>query len=84
MRELFLTEDMDLLPHQCRHASKEEFFHELDILRKQYEKVAVYGRNRTCFSLLYESEPFYLSQFDITAEIWMRSLQIFRICTQNF
>ena len=42
-------------------ASKEEFFHELDMLKKQYEKVAVYGRNRTCFSLLYESEPFYLS-----------------------
>ena len=31
------------------------------MLKKQYEKVAVYGRNRTCFSLLYESEPFYLS-----------------------
>ena len=42
-------------------ASKEEFFHELDMLKKQYEKVAVYGRNSTCFSLLYESEPFYLS-----------------------
>lgn len=40
---------------------KKNFFHELDMLKKQYEKVAVYGRNRTCFSLLYESEPFYLS-----------------------
>ena len=42
-------------------ASKEEFFHELEMLKKQYEKVAVHGRNRTCYSLLYEAEPFYLS-----------------------
>lgn len=42
-------------------ASKEEFLHELQLLRKQYEKVAVHGRSRTCFSLLYESEPFYLT-----------------------
>ena len=42
-------------------ASKEEFFHELEMLKKQYEKVAVHGRNRTCYSLLYEAEPFYLA-----------------------
>lgn len=42
-------------------ASKEEFFRELDMLKKQYEKTVVFGRSRTCFSLLYESEPFYLT-----------------------
>ena len=42
-------------------ASKEEFFCELDMLKKQYEKTVVFGRSRTCFSLLYESEPFYLT-----------------------
>lgn len=42
-------------------ASKEEVMHELQILKKQYEKVAVHGKNRTCFSLLYEAEPFYLT-----------------------
>ena len=42
-------------------ATKEEFLHELEFLKKQYAKVAVHGRNRTCFSLLYESEPFYLA-----------------------
>lgn len=42
-------------------ASKEEVMHELQMLKKQYEKVAVYGRNRTCFSLLYEAEPFCLT-----------------------
>ena len=31
------------------------------MLKKQYEKVAVHGRNRTCYSLLYEAEPFYLA-----------------------
>lgn len=41
-------------------ASKEEFFHELSFLKSLYQKVAVNGRNRTCFSLLYEAEPFYL------------------------
>ena len=30
-------------------------------LKSRYEKVAVHGRNRTCFSLLYEAEPFYLA-----------------------
>ena len=42
-------------------ASKKQFFHELEMLKKQYEKVAVHGRNRTCYSLLYEAEPFYLA-----------------------
>ena len=44
-----------------RDASKEDFFRELTWLKSQYEKVAVHGRNRTCFSLLYEAEPFYLA-----------------------
>lgn len=42
-------------------ASKEEFLHELNLLKKQYEKTALHGRNRTCYSLLYESESFYLA-----------------------
>ena len=33
----------------------------MEILKKQYEKVAVHGQNRTCYSLLYEAEPFYLA-----------------------
>lgn len=42
-------------------ASREEFLHELEYLKKLYRKVAVEGRNRTCFSLLYEAEPFYVA-----------------------
>lgn len=42
-------------------ASKEEFLHELAFLKTLYHKVAVNGQNRTCFSLLYESEPFYMA-----------------------
>lgn len=42
-------------------ASKEEFFHELQYLKKQYEKTVLYGCSRTCYSLLYESEVFYLT-----------------------
>lgn len=53
-------------------ASKEEFFHELEILKKQFEKVAVYGRNRTCYSLLYEAEPFYLAA---VRDIYTRDLE---------
>lgn len=42
-------------------ASKEEILRELEYLQKLYESTAVTGRNRTCFSLLYEAEPFYLN-----------------------
>lgn len=42
-------------------ASKEEIERELAYLRKQYEKAAVAGKSRTCFSLVYETEPFYIS-----------------------
>lgn len=42
-------------------ASKEEIFHELNYLQKLYKKAVAAGRNRTCFSLLYEAEPFYLN-----------------------
>lgn len=42
-------------------ASKEEFLTELSFLKRLYEKTAVYGRNRTCFSLVYETEPFYMN-----------------------
>lgn len=41
-------------------ASKEELLTELAFLKCQYKKVAVEGRNRTCFSCLYETEPFYM------------------------
>ncbi len=42
-------------------ASKEEIVRELEYLKKIYTKTAVLGRNRTCYSLLHEAEPFYLS-----------------------
>lgn len=42
-------------------ATKEELLHELSYLKQQYEKTAVQGRYRTCFSCLYEAEPFYLA-----------------------
>lgn len=42
-------------------AEKEEIFRELSYLKKQYQKVAVDGKSRTCFSRLYETEPFYIS-----------------------
>ena len=42
-------------------ASKEEFLTELSFLKRFYEKTAVYGRSRTCFSCVYETEPFYMN-----------------------
>ncbi|MCD8154838.1 MAG: ribonuclease E/G [Clostridiales bacterium] len=42
-------------------ATKDEFFHEMSWLKRQYEKNVLHGRNRTCFSLLCEPEPFYIS-----------------------
>lgn len=42
-------------------AEKEEILRELSYLKRQYRKVAVDGKNRTCFSRLYETEPFYIS-----------------------
>lgn len=53
-------------------ASKEDFLYELDLLKKQYQKVAVNGRNRTCFSLLYEAEAFYLAA---VRDIYTRDLE---------
>ena len=41
------------------------------MLKKQYEKVAVHGRNRTCYSLLYEAEPFYLAA---VSDVYTRDL----------
>lgn len=41
-------------------ASKEEILQELEYLKSQYVRTAVNGRSRTCFSLLYETEPFYM------------------------
>ncbi|EJX02920.1 Ribonucleases G and E [gut metagenome] len=42
-------------------ATKEELLRELSYLKQLYEKVVVNGRHRTCFSCLYEAEPFYLA-----------------------
>lgn len=42
-------------------ASKEEFLTELSFLKRLYEKTAVYGKSRTCFSCVYETEPFYMN-----------------------
>lgn len=53
-------------------ADKEEFLHELEYLKKIYRKVAAGGRNRTCFSLLYEAEPFYLAA---VRDIYSRELE---------
>ena len=42
-------------------ASKEEILKELEWLRGRYHKAVVQGRNRTCFSLVLETEPFYVA-----------------------
>ena len=42
-------------------ASKEEILKELEWLKGRYHKAVVQGRNRTCFSLLLETEPFYVA-----------------------
>lgn len=42
-------------------ASKEEILKELEWLKGRYYKAVVQGRNRTCFSLVLETEPFYVA-----------------------
>ena len=42
-------------------ASKEEILKELEWLKGRYHKTVVQGRNRTCFSLVLETEPFYVA-----------------------
>lgn len=42
-------------------ASKEEILKELEWLKVRYHKAVVQGRNRTCFSLVLETEPFYVA-----------------------
>ena len=42
-------------------ASKEEILKELEWLKRRYHKAVVQGRNRTCFSLVLETEPFYVA-----------------------
>ena len=42
-------------------ASKEEILKELEWLKGRYNKAVVQGRNRTCFSLVLETEPFYVA-----------------------
>ncbi len=46
----------------ARQASEEQLLSELDRLQKQYETVLANGRHRTCFSLLLEAEPAYISR----------------------
>ena len=41
--------------------SKEEILKELEWLKSRYHKAVVQGRNRTCFSLVLETEPFYVA-----------------------
>ena len=41
--------------------SKEEILKELEWLKGRYYKAVVQGRNRTCFSLVLETEPFYVA-----------------------
>lgn len=52
-------------------AAKEDILNELEFLKKQYDKVVVKGRNRTCFSLLYETEPFYM---EAVRDVYSRNL----------
>lgn len=42
-------------------ASKEEILKELEWLKGRYHKAVVQGRNRACFSLVLETEPFYVA-----------------------
>lgn len=42
-------------------AFKEEILKELEWLKGRYHKAVVQGRNRTCFSLVLETEPFYVA-----------------------
>ena len=42
-------------------ASQEEILKELEWLKGRYHKAVVQGRNRTCFSLVLETEPFYVA-----------------------
>lgn len=42
-------------------ASKEELLNELSYLKNLYQKAAVAGKSRTCFSCVCETEPFYIS-----------------------
>lgn len=53
-------------------ASKEEILHELEYLKHMYQKTAVDGRNRTCFSLVYEADPFYLTMI---RDVYSRNLE---------
>ena len=42
-------------------AQKEELLHEFSYLKEQFERVSVQGKSRTCFSLLYRPDPFYIT-----------------------
>lgn len=42
-------------------AARDEILGELKYLKEQYKRIVVDGRSRTCFSLLYETEPFYVA-----------------------
>lgn len=53
-------------------ASKEEILREFAYLKNQYVKTVVNGRSRTCFSLLYETEPFYM---EAVRDVYSRDLE---------
>ena len=53
-------------------ASKEEILNELEYLRKLYQKVAVNGRNRTCYSRLYQHPPIYMT---IVRDLYTKNLE---------
>ena len=42
-------------------ASKDKILKELEWLKGRYHKAVIQGRNRTCFSLVLETEPFYVA-----------------------
>ncbi len=57
-----LSQDYGLVVRtNAQDASKEDFLAELSYLKKRYDKIKQFGPSRTCFSLLEEREPFYLS-----------------------
>lgn len=53
-------------------AAKEEIMRELDYLKRKYITTVVNGRSRTCFSLLYETEPFYM---EAVRDVYSRDLE---------
>lgn len=73
-------------------ATKEELLKELKHLKGVYQKAAVDGRCRTCFSCIYKTEPFYISSVrdvnsrnleEIITDVPMIAEQIQSYLTEN-